>query len=142
MTVDAGGRRRVLHLAHGPRSGSSASSAARSPIGSIPTVVPRSVEKARVMKEDFQFRKAAKTIPVDRIGAVYSVGFDTQYPNGAGCGSSNRFSKYTQKWRERDRQLERMRGRETNCIVGSTEAWYDAAQARLRYSKDGREMRL
>jgi lipopolysaccharide export system permease protein len=99
-------------------------------------VVPRSVEKARVMKEDFQFRKAAKTIPVDRIGAVYSVGFDTPYPRR--MWFFDRFSKYTQKAYGASVTELDVRGRETNRIVAST-AWYDAVQHGWVF-KDGREM--
>src|SRR5580698_7170609 len=88
------------------------------------------------MKEDFQFRKAAKTLPEDRIGAVYSVGFDTPYPRR--MWFFVRFSKYTQKAYGASVTELDVRGRETNRIVAST-AWYDAAQHGWVF-KDGREM--
>jgi lipopolysaccharide export system permease protein len=99
-------------------------------------VVPRSVEKARVMKEDFQFRKQINSIPVDRIGAVYSVGFDNPYPRR--MWFFDRFSKYTQKAYGASVTELDVRGRETNRIIASV-AWYDADQHGWIF-KDGREM--
>ncbi len=99
-------------------------------------VVPRSVEKARVMKEGFQFKKQAQSVPEDLIGAVYSVGFDNPYPRR--MWFFNRYSKYTQKAYGASVTEMDVRGRETNRIVAS-EAWYDAAQHGWVF-KDGREM--
>jgi len=99
-------------------------------------VVPWSVEKTRVMKESFQFKKQAQSLPTDRIGAVYSVGFDNPYPRR--MWFFNRYSKYTQKAYGADVTEMDVRGRETNRIV-ATEAWYDAGQRGWVF-KDGREM--
>ncbi len=99
-------------------------------------VVPQSVERARDMKESFQFRKQAESLAGDRIGAVFSVGFDNPSPRR--MWFFDRFSKFTQKAygasvTELDDQ-----GRETNQII-AREAWYDPAQ-RAWVFKDGREM--
>jgi len=88
-------------------------------------VVPRSVEKARVMKESFQFRKQAKSLREDRIGAVFSVGFDNPYPRR--MWFFDRFSKYTQKAYGASVTELDVRGRETSRIIAS-QAWYDESQ--------------
>ena len=100
------------------------------------SVVPWSVERTRVMKESFQFKKQAQSLPTDRIGAVYSVGFDNPYPRRVWF--FNRYSKYTQRAYGADVTEMDVRGRETNRIV-ATEAWYDEAQHGWVF-KDGREM--
>src|SRR5580698_1621100 len=87
------------------------------------------------MKEDFQFRKAAKTLPEDRIGAVYSVGFDTPYPRR--MWFFDRYSKYTQKGYGASVTELDVRGRETSRIIAS-EAWYDNDQHGWVF-KGGRE---
>ena len=99
-------------------------------------VVPRSVEKAREMKEGFQFRKQALSVPQDLIGAVNSVGFDNPYPRR--MWFFNRYSKYTRKGYGASVTEMDLRGRETNRIV-ATEAWFDPAQHGWVF-KDGREM--
>ena len=40
------------------------------------TVVPWSVEASKILDQEMQFRKQAKTLPPERVGAVYSVAFD------------------------------------------------------------------
>ncbi|MGA2692740.1 MAG: LptF/LptG family permease [Opitutaceae bacterium] len=99
-------------------------------------VVPWSVEKTRLMKEEFQFRAQAQSLPVDRIGAVYSVGFDNPYPRR--MWFFNRYSKFTKKAYGANVAEMDVRGRETNRII-ATEAWYDEAR-RAWVFKDGREM--
>lgn len=99
-------------------------------------VDPWSVEKTRVMKEGIQYRKQAQSIAVDRIGAIYSVGFDNPYPRR--MWFFNRYSRYTQKAYGASVTEMDVRGRETNRIVAS-EAWYDPAQHGWVF-KDGREM--
>jgi lipopolysaccharide export system permease protein len=99
-------------------------------------VVPWSVEKTRVMKEGFQFRKQAQSAPEDLIGAVYSVGFDNPYPRR--MWFFNHFSKYTHKAYGANVTEMDVKGRETNRIV-STEAWFDDAQHGWLF-KNGREL--
>jgi lipopolysaccharide export system permease protein len=99
-------------------------------------VVPRSVESARVMKEAFQFKKQAQSLKDDRIGAVFSVGFDNPYPRR--MWFFNRYSKFTRKAYGASVTEMDVRGRETNQIIAN-EAWYDDAQHGWVF-KDGREM--
>ena len=99
-------------------------------------VVPHSVEKSRVMKESFQFKKQAESVAEDHIGAVFSVGFDNPYPRR--MWFFNRYSKFTQKAYGASVTEMDVKGRETNQIVAS-QAWYDEAQHAWVF-KDGREM--
>jgi lipopolysaccharide export system permease protein len=99
-------------------------------------VVPWSVEKARVMKEGFQFRKQAQSLPDDRIGAVFSVGFDNPYPRR--MWFFDRYSKYTQRAYGASVTEMDVRGRVTNRVIAA-EAWYDAGKRGWVF-KDGREM--
>ena len=99
-------------------------------------VDPWSVEKTRVMKEAIQFRKQAQSVPQDRIGAVFSVGFDNPYPRR--MWFFNRYSKYTHKAYGASVTEMDARGRETSRIV-ATEAWYDPVQRGWVFV-DGRQM--
>jgi lipopolysaccharide export system permease protein len=99
-------------------------------------VDPWSVEKTRLMKEGIQFKKQAQSLAGDRIGAVYSVGFDNPYPRR--MWFFNRYSKYTQRAYGASVTEMDVRGRETNRIVAA-EAWYDPVQHGWVF-KDGREM--
>jgi lipopolysaccharide export system permease protein len=59
------------------------------------TIVPWSVGESRAIRQALQFQHQAKSLPDDRRGAVYSVGFDN-----AAAGRLwffNRFSKYTRR---------------------------------------------
>jgi lipopolysaccharide export system permease protein len=100
------------------------------------SIVPRSVERSRLIMENLQFRKQAQTSPLDRIGAVYSVGFDN--PDGRRMWFINRYSKaartaYGVYVSELD-----ARRRETGRVV-AREAWYD--EGRLGWVfENGREM--
>ena len=58
------------------------------------TVVPWSVETSRSLDESFQFRSQSK-LPPDRVGAVYSVGFDNYEANR--MWFINRYSRLTRK---------------------------------------------
>lgn len=56
------------------------------------TIVPRSVEESRLMKEELQFKsESAKALPRDHVGAVYSVAFDN--PDARRMWFFNRYSK-------------------------------------------------
>jgi lipopolysaccharide export system permease protein len=99
-------------------------------------VVPWSVEETRIMKEGFQFRKQAQSLPQDRIGAVFSVGFDNPYPRR--MWFFNRYSKYTLRAYGASVTEMDARGRATNRIV-ATEAWYDDSKKAWVFT-GGREM--
>jgi lipopolysaccharide export system permease protein len=86
------------------------------------SVVPWSVERARSMKEEFQFRKQAKVASADQIGLVFSVGYDNSVDRR--MWFFNRYSKFTGKAygvfvTEMD-----VRRRETSRVAAS-EGWYD-----------------
>ena len=100
------------------------------------TVVPWSVEETRLMKEGLQFRKQARSIPEDRIGVVYSVGFDN--PDGRRMWFFDRYSKFTRKaYGVSVTEMDVLR-RETSRVVAE-EAWYDGAQRGWVFKK-GRVM--
>ena len=99
-------------------------------------VVPWSVEKTRVTKEGFQFRKQARSLPEDRIGAVFSVGFDNLYPRR--MWFFDRYSKFTNRAYGASVTEMDARNRVTDRIVAS-QAWYDEAGHGWVF-KDGRQM--
>jgi lipopolysaccharide export system permease protein len=94
------------------------------------------VEKTRVMKESFQFRKQAQSLPEDRIGAVFSVGFDNPYPRR--MWFFNRYSKFTRRAYGVSVTEMDVRDRVTDRIVAA-EAWYDKARGGWVF-KNGRQM--
>jgi lipopolysaccharide export system permease protein len=100
------------------------------------SIVPRSVERARVMMESLQFRKQAQSSPLDRIGAVYSVGFDN--PDGRRMWFINRYSKYTGRAYGVYVSLLDVRRRETGRIV-AREAWHEDGKPGWVF-RGGREM--
>jgi lipopolysaccharide export system permease protein len=100
------------------------------------TVVPWSVEEARVMKEGFQFRKQAESRPEDHIGIVYSVGFDN--PDGRRMWFIDRYSKFTNKAYGVSVTEMDVNRRITYRVVAA-EGWYDR-KGRGWVFKDGREM--
>jgi len=100
------------------------------------TVVPWSVEETRLMKEGFQFRRQAQSVPADRIGAVFSVGFDN--PDGRRMWFLDRYSKFTGKAYGVSVTEMDARRRETSRVVAS-QAWYGGSQRGWVFT-DGREM--
>jgi len=100
------------------------------------TVVPWSVEETRLMKEGFQFRKQARSLPEDRIGVVFSVGFDN--PDGRRMWFFDRYSRFTRKAYGAYVTEMDVRRRETNRVVAA-EAWYDGSRRGWVF-RNGREM--
>jgi len=100
------------------------------------SVVPKSVERARVMMESLQFKKQAQSAPLDHIGAVFSVGFDN--PDGRRMWFINRYSKYTTTGYGVYVSLLDVRRRETGRVVAK-EAWFDTKKLGWVF-KDGRVM--
>jgi lipopolysaccharide export system permease protein len=102
------------------------------------TVVPWSVEEARQMKESFQFRKQAQSLPDDRVGVVFSVGFDN--PDTRRMWFFDRYSKFTNEaYGVSVTEMDASR-RETNRVVAS-EARYDAKTGGWVF-KNGRVMQF
>jgi lipopolysaccharide export system permease protein len=100
------------------------------------SVVPRSVERARVMMESLQFKKQAQSSPMDHIGAVFSVGFDN--PSGRRMWFINRYSKYTTTaYGVYVSELDARR-RETGRVVARA-AWFDTKSLAWVF-EDGRVM--
>jgi len=103
------------------------------------SVVPWSVEQSRVLEESMQFRRQAKTLPADRVGAVYSVAFDN--PNARRTWFFNRYRRAApaRGYGVSVSELDPMR-RETTRIVAA-EAWDDEARGGWVF-KAGRELRF
>jgi len=102
------------------------------------SVVPWSVEQSRTLDEEMQFRRQAKTMPPDFVGAVYGLVFDNASERR--MWFFDRYSRALQRGigvsvSELDRQR-----REYVRIVAS-QAWYDMAK-RGWYFRNGREMRF
>lgn len=86
-------------------------------------VVPWSVEQSAALKDSFQFRKeAAGQPPADRIGAVYSVGFDN--PRAGRIWFFNRYSRFAQRGYGVSVSVLDDRRRETSRVVAA-EAEFD-----------------
>ncbi len=100
------------------------------------TVVPWSVEESRALRDELEFRKQAKTLPPDRIGAVNSVGFDN--PEARRMWFFNRYAKGTRRgYGVSVSELDAKRRETTRLVAG--QAWYDEARAGWMF-KDGREL--
>lgn len=89
------------------------------------TVVPWSVEESAELKDGLQFRMQSGLMPPDRVGAVYSVGFDN--PEEGRMWFFNRYSQFAQRGYGVSVSLLDERRRETSRIVAS-EAWFDRAR--------------
>jgi lipopolysaccharide export system permease protein len=100
------------------------------------SIVPWSVERSRVMMEGLQFRKQAQSSPLERIGAVYSVGFDN--PDGRRMWFINRYSKATNTGYGIYVSELDVNRREIGRVVAK-EGWYDARQGGWEF-QNGREM--
>ncbi len=100
------------------------------------SVVPWSVEESRALRESLQYRQQARTQAEDRVGAVYSVGFDNR---AAGrMWFFNRYSQFTRKgYGVTLSELDPQR-REQRRIVAA-EAWRDPARGGWVF-RDGREL--
>lgn len=100
------------------------------------SVVPWSVEESRALRESLQYRQQARTQAEDRVGAVYSVGFDNR---AAGrMWFFNRYSQFTRKgYGVTLSELDPQR-REHRRIVAA-EAWRDPVRGGWVF-RDGREL--
>jgi lipopolysaccharide export system permease protein len=100
------------------------------------TVVPWSVEESRSLKEGLEYRRQAKTLPPDRIGAVTSVGFDN--PAAGRMWFFNRYAKGTRRgYGVSVSELDAKRRETTRLVAG--QAWYDETRAGWMF-QDGREL--
>ncbi len=85
-------------------------------------VVPWSVEQSREQRDELEFLKEAKTLPPDRVGAVFDVAFDN--PEDHRVWFLDRFSRYTHRGYGVSVSELDSRRRETRRLVAS-EAWFD-----------------
>jgi Predicted permeases len=86
------------------------------------TVVPWSVEESAELKDGLQFRMQSGLMPADRVGAVYSVGFDN--PEEGRMWFFNRYSQFAERGYGVSVSLLDERRRETSRIVAG-EAWFE-----------------
>jgi lipopolysaccharide export system permease protein len=99
------------------------------------TVVPWSVDESTSLKDSLRFRKESNSTAPDRVGAVYSVGFDN--PRARRMWFFNRYSQFTQRgYGVSVSRLDEQR-REVSRIVAS-EAWSDPERGWI--FKNGREL--
>jgi lipopolysaccharide export system permease protein len=89
------------------------------------SVAPWSVERSRALKEELQFRQQARTLPPDRIGAIYGVAFEN--PEAGRVWFFNRYSQAARRaYGVQDSQLDSQR-RESGRIIAA-QGWRDAAR--------------
>jgi lipopolysaccharide export system permease protein len=99
-------------------------------------VVPWSVEESRSLKDGLEFRRQARTLPPDRVGAVNSVGFDN--PAARRMWFFNRYSKGAQRGYGVSVSELDIQRRELVRLVAA-QAWYDTTRRGWMF-KDGREL--
>lgn len=102
------------------------------------TVVPWSVEQSRILDDELQFRKQAKSLTPDHVGAVYSVAFDNS--SRGRMWFFNRYSQSTRRGYGVSVSLLDSRRRETQRIVAA-QAWKDPARGGWVF-QDGRELKF
>lgn len=85
-------------------------------------VVPWSVKESAQLRDNLQFRKESGSQTPDRVGAVYSVGFNN--PQAGRMWFFNRYSQYTKRGYGVTVSLLDDERREVTRIV-ATEAWLD-----------------
>ncbi len=100
------------------------------------SIVPWSVEESRRLRDNLQYLQQAKSLAEDRVGAVYSVGFDNRPARR--MWFFNRYSQFTQKGYGVSVSELDVQRRESRRIVAA-EGWYDAARRGWVF-KNGREL--
>ena len=98
-------------------------------------VVPWSVKESSELRENLQFRKESGLLTPDRVGAVYSVGFNN--PQAGRMWFINRYSQFTQRGYGVTVSMLDDRRREVTRIVAA-DAWLDPARGWV--FKNGREL--
>ena len=102
------------------------------------SVAPWSVAKSRALMSGLQFREQARTLPPDRIGALYAVAFDNRADGR--MWFFNRYSRARQHaYGVSVSQLDGQR-RETERIIAA-EAWRDAARGGWVF-RSGRDLQF
>ena len=98
-------------------------------------VVPWSVKESSELRDNLQFRKESGSLTPDRVGAVYSVGFNN--PQAGRMWFFNRYSQFTRRGYGVAVSLLDDQRREVTRIVAS-EAWLEDDGGWI--FKDGREL--
>jgi lipopolysaccharide export system permease protein len=98
-------------------------------------VVPWSVEESADLRDTLQFRKESGLMPADRVGAVYSVGFDN--PAAGRMWFFNRYSQFAERGYGVSVAILDERRREKSRLVAA-EAWFDPARGWV--FRNGREL--
>ena len=100
------------------------------------TIVPWSVERSNLMLDELRFRSESKSLPQDRIGAIYSVGFDNHLARR--MWFFNRYSRFLQRgFGVSVSELDAHRREVTRFVAA--EAWHEPARNGWMF-KDGREL--
>lgn len=100
------------------------------------SVVPWSVEESRRLRDNLQHLQQAKSLTEDRVGAVYSVGFDNRVDRR--MWFFNRYSQFARKgYGVSVSELDAQR-RESRRIVAA-EGWYNSIRGGWTF-KHGREL--
>ena len=97
-------------------------------------VVPWSIERSNLLRDNLQFRKESGTLAPDRVGAVYSVGFDS--PAGR-MWFFDRYSTFMERGYGVTVSLLDAQRREHTRIVAA-EAWLEPARGWV--FKNGRKL--
>jgi len=100
------------------------------------TIVPWSVERSEALLDHLRFRHESKSTERDRIGVVYSVGFDNRTEGRVWF--FNRYSRFNQRAYGASVSVVDEERREHTRIVAA-EAWYDPIGLGWVF-KDGREL--
>ena len=100
------------------------------------TIVPWSVERSNLMLDELRFRSESKSLPQDRIGAIYSVAFDNRLARR--MWFFNRYSRFLKRGYGVSVSELDARRREVTRFVAA-EAWRDPAKNGWMF-KDGREL--
>ncbi len=103
------------------------------------SVVPWSVEQSRQLDAEMQYKKQAKTLPPDRVGAVYSVAFDNSEDHRMWLINRYRQASPAKGFGISVSQMDKS-NRETIRLLAS-EAWYDAPRTRWIF-KNGRVLKF
>jgi len=98
-------------------------------------VVPWSVKESSDLRDNLQFRKESGSQVADRVGAVYSVGFNN--PQAGRMWFFNRYSQFTKRGYGVSVSLLDDQRREVTRLV-SSEAWLDPDRGWV--FKNGREL--
>ena len=103
------------------------------------SVVPWSVEQSRQLDAEMQFKKQAKVLPPDRVGAIYSVAFDNSEDHRMWLINRYRQASPAKAFGISVSVMDQ-NSREIKRLLAS-EAWFDGPKKRWVF-KNGRELKF